>query len=469
MIDSGTLGTKGNTQVVVPFHSESYGSSRDPPEESIPICTLKNFPNKIEHTIQWAREAFEGYFKAGPEEVNSYLSNPDYFEELAKQPNTQLQNLRMIQDYLVKERPQNLDACIRWARVKFQEEFNNKIQQLLTVFPPDSKDNTGTPFWSGPKRPPEPIEFDAKDPLHLDFVIAAANLRAFNYGIRGETDPAYFQRVLSGINIPRFVPDSKLKIAKTDEEAKALAQQMEDDHDEKVREVSAALPKRDTLGGFKCKPSEFEKDDDKNFHMDFITACSNLRARNYKIKEESKHQTKFIAGKIIPAIATTTALVTGLVCLEIYKLVQTKPLESYQNTYVNLAIPLVSASEPLPPARTKSKLKTVGEWKWSLWDRLEVDLGDCTMQQFLDHFLEKYGLEVNMISYGSSMLYYNFGGVVKKQVKDRLKLPLSKVVEKVAKVKLREKDRYFSLELTANDPESMADVEIPYVRFKFRK
>ncbi len=37
MIDSGTLGTKGSTQVIVPFLTESYGSSRDAPEESIPI------------------------------------------------------------------------------------------------------------------------------------------------------------------------------------------------------------------------------------------------------------------------------------------------------------------------------------------------------------------------------------------------------------------------------------------------
>ncbi len=50
MVDSGTLGTKGNTQVVVPFMSESYGSSQDPVEDSIPICTLKSFPNKIERT-----------------------------------------------------------------------------------------------------------------------------------------------------------------------------------------------------------------------------------------------------------------------------------------------------------------------------------------------------------------------------------------------------------------------------------
>jgi hypothetical protein len=39
-------------QVVIPHLTESYSSSSDPPEKSIPICTLKNFPNAIEHTIQ---------------------------------------------------------------------------------------------------------------------------------------------------------------------------------------------------------------------------------------------------------------------------------------------------------------------------------------------------------------------------------------------------------------------------------
>lgn len=52
LLESGTLGTKGNVQVVIPFLTESYSSSQDPPEKSIPICTLKNFPNAIEHTLQ---------------------------------------------------------------------------------------------------------------------------------------------------------------------------------------------------------------------------------------------------------------------------------------------------------------------------------------------------------------------------------------------------------------------------------
>jgi ubiquitin-activating enzyme E1 len=66
---------------------------------------------------------------------------------------------------------------------------------------------------------------------------------------------------------------------------------------------------------------DFEKDDDSNYHIDFIHACSNLRARNYKIEECTHHNTKMIAGKIIPAVATATAMITGCVTAEILKYV----------------------------------------------------------------------------------------------------------------------------------------------------
>ena len=63
--------------------------------------------------------------------------------------------------------------------------------------------------------------------------------------------------------------------------------------------------------GFKLSPIAFEKDDDTNFHMDLIAGLANMRARNYCIPEVDKLKAKLIAGKIIPAIATATAMATG--------------------------------------------------------------------------------------------------------------------------------------------------------------
>jgi len=60
-------------------------------------------------------------------------------------------------------------------------------------------------------------------------------------------------------------------------------------------------------------PMLFEKDDDSNGHMDFVASASALRARMYAIEAADRLKTKRIAGKIIPAIATATAAVAGLV------------------------------------------------------------------------------------------------------------------------------------------------------------
>lgn len=168
-------------------------------------------------------------------------------------------------------------------------------------------------------------------------------------------------------------------------------------------ELLKQLPPPSAFAGYRLNPVEFEKDDDTNHHIDFITAASNLRAMNYSIPIASRHQTKQIAGKIIPAIATTTSVVTGLVCLELYKVIDNKrKLEDYKNGFVNLALPFFGFSEPLPAKKSK-----YGDTEWTLWDRIEFRK-EPTLQEFIDMFQNEHKLEVNMVSQDTSLLWSSF-------------------------------------------------------------
>lgn len=88
-----------------------------------------------------------------------------------------------LQKALIDSRPNNFGDCVEWARNYFEQQYANQIKQLLFNFPPDQMTASGQPFWSGPKRCPIPLVFDVNDPLHFDFVYAAANLMAQVYGI----------------------------------------------------------------------------------------------------------------------------------------------------------------------------------------------------------------------------------------------------------------------------------------------
>uniref|UniRef100_A0A8C6NNC3 E1 ubiquitin-activating enzyme n=1 Tax=Nothobranchius furzeri TaxID=105023 RepID=A0A8C6NNC3_NOTFU len=382
LLESGTLGTKGNVQVVIPFLTESYSSSQDPPEKSIPICTLKNFPNAIEHTLQWARDEFEGLFKQSPE--NRTLKLP------GAQP---VEVLEAVYKTLVTDCPHSWADCVAWARNHWQCQYSNNIRQLLHNFPPQQV-NTGAPFWSGPKRCPHPLEFSTSNELHMDYVVAGANLFAQTYGLPGSTDRAGVVKILQDVKVPIFSPRSGVKIHVSDQE---------------LQNSNSSVGKTNV---------EKFKDDDTNFHMDFIVAASNLRAENYDIPPADRHKSKLIAGKIIPAIATTTSAVVGLVCLELIKIVQGhKKLESYKNGFMNLALPFFGFSEPIAAPKHKVSAPAV-------------------------------------LSFKVSVVFYVF-------------CRMTEIVTKVSKKKLGKHVKALVFELCCNDL-SDEDVEVPYVRYTIR-
>ena len=70
LFESGTLGTKANSQTVIPYLTESYSNSVVDDNTTIPLCTIKSFPYLPEHSVMWAKELFAELFSQSIEKVN---------------------------------------------------------------------------------------------------------------------------------------------------------------------------------------------------------------------------------------------------------------------------------------------------------------------------------------------------------------------------------------------------------------
>lgn len=490
LLESGTLGTKGNTQVVIPHLTESYSSSQDPPEKTIPFCTLHNFPNTNEHTIEWAMDFFSGTFKGEPETLNRFLNFqgetggvfgvPPEFESQKDRLEAVLKNIKP---------PTTFEECVTWACMKFQELFSSNIKQLLFNFPKDSITSAGTPFWSGPKRAPTPIEFNAENEMHMNFVWAAAHLRAFVYGLSGSGfSREAAKAVAESVIFPEFVPKSGVKIAANDSEAAASNAASPTANENELKDLIKNIQNLYTSNMSIVNVHDFEKDDDSNHHIDFVTACANLRAINYEITPTDRHHVKLIAGKIIPAIATTTALVSGLVALELYKVLDGPKmkyveieelggvdvensdfsrywnLDRFKNGFVNLALPFFAFSSPLPAPKLSFN---GGKINFTLWDSFRIKLSQVgDLKTLVEKIKADCGLEVSMISSGPSLVYSSY--MPKTTTPERMNMPLDQLIAFVSKKAIGAHVDVLTLEALCED-ENGEDAEFPYITLYLKK
>lgn len=483
LVESGTMGPKGHVQVIVPYISESYSSQNDPVEVQVPYCTLKSFPSQIEHTIQWARDKFESLFTTKPTIYNRF------WEELREKHDKdtdaalkhllsslaagdEVENASLCVKMLTKQ-PRNWHDCLAIARCLFEKNFNHKAQQLLHSFPLDTKMEDDSLFWSSPKRPPQPIVFNLSDPLHLQFVTSSAFLLASIHKIKPpeNCDLNSVSAALVGVKVPSFVPSNKQ--IETDEEAtKPSSSSKTSDSVSKLHDALVQfLCSRNESVCFNIIVEHFEKDDDQNHHINFISSAANLRAVMYGIETVDRLQVKRIAGQIIPAISTTTAAIAGFASLQFLQLglqlqkkragrVEKSPesTSKYRNCFLNLALPLIVVSEPAPAQRTPITDKL----SFTLWDRWEVKgRKDFTLTNLIEHFRSTFGLTVSSVIHGSRMVYVPIMPGHSK----RLNQPLVKLI------KMRNtSQKYVDLTLGLQNDDmgmDMDDLPCPPVRYYF--
>uniref|UniRef100_A0A8C3VDA2 E1 ubiquitin-activating enzyme n=1 Tax=Catharus ustulatus TaxID=91951 RepID=A0A8C3VDA2_CATUS len=283
LLDSGTEGTRGHVLAMVPSLTKPPEPA-SPRDGTFPLCTLRHFPHTIQHTLQWARDEFEGLFQLPAEQVNQFMDISSF--------------CRQVWDSL-RERPRDWQDCVRWARQHWQSRYHDAIIQLLHIYPPETV--LAVLGFVGPlKQAPHGHPCSTSQDTHLDYVLATAQLFAQVHRVPPCRDQAAIQAVLRDVVLPPFSPQEGLQIPLIEEAA------------EEAQVPTGEVPRY--VPGSSL---------DNNVHIDFITAASNLRAENYGI---SPADCKQIAGRIVPAIITTTAAVAGLACLEIYKLVWGSPI-----------------------------------------------------------------------------------------------------------------------------------------------
>jgi ubiquitin-activating enzyme E1 len=392
LLESGTMGTSGNVDTICPFKTRTYRDGGNAAEGGgVPMCTLRNFPHLTDHCIEWARDQFELVFKKLGKSCETYLANPAAFEidkhaKAGTESGLAIFDIRSVTSMFRAAANPSMGTIAQLSFDLFHFMFRDRILDLQSAFPADKRmvdKDTGAdkgPFWGEKKRYPTSVVYNPNDESHTSFLLSTTCLLAVALGLitaKAEDDDTWLQEyrgcefianLSSGLTPPLYMqapvtsPDIEQDVLNPKESLDTLLAAL-------FLDLKDAASKVTTLT---FNPSDFEKDDDLNFHIAFVTATANLRCDNYTITRTDFHACKVIAGKIIAAIATTTAAVCGLVILELFKLVQKKGTVAYMNRAIGLAVnsyTSFTAEEPI-------KFKTYTERSTPTSDELPADAFD---------------------------------------------------------------------------------------------
>lgn len=417
LFESGTLGSKCNIQVIIPKLTKSYSETQDPVEKLIPMCTIKNFPFKIEHCIEWSLEIFNKYFNEVIKDIKELNKGGENFKNYIKLIdneviiNNKLEILLDIAETLMEKKYENI--------VKFANQVYNKIfiiptKELLDSYPIDKLNEDGTKFWSGNRLMPSLSKINYKLKLRFDFLEIFTEIYSKCLNIEYNK-----QHLINYINTftQEYIDNNPIQYNKNNDLTKA--------NDNLLNKLLSF--KIDITN--KYSEEIFEKDDDTNNHINIISIIANIRANIYNIKEITNLDCKLIAGKIVPALSTTTTLVTGLSIMEIIKYIYNyyyldykKENLEYKDTYINSAFNLYLQSESQKATKIITGnynnlmgcvVKAIPE-AFTNWDFIKLGRKKNNIENInnlIVYLNKKYNIEINMLLCEDIILYNSFNTV----------------------------------------------------------
>ncbi|KAF3689175.1 SUMO-activating enzyme subunit 2 [Channa argus] len=279
LIESGTAGYLGQVTVIKKGMTECYECQPKPTQKTFPGCTIRNTPSEPIHCIVWAKYLFNQLF--GEEDADQEVSPDTADPEAAWNPEeTAARATASEKDGDIKR-----ISTKEWARstgydpIKlFNKLFKDDIMYLLTM----------DKLWKK-RKAPTPLDWQQ---------LENSECRQEETTGSGLKD----QQVLGVWGYCQLFQHS----------VETLRSQLQE----------------------KGEGAELVWDKDDTAAMDFVTSAANLRMHIFSMNMKSRFDVKSMAGNIIPAIATTNAVIAGLIVLEGLKILSGE-LESCRTIFLN--------------------------------------------------------------------------------------------------------------------------------------
>jgi len=262
LIEAGTTGYLGQVTVIDRESGvECYECQAKPTQKVYPICTIRSTPSMPVHTIVWAKELYKLLFN--PKVEDSML----FEDQSGDEKSTYMDHVTKLRETLEVSKEGKVDEV----------KFRHVIKEILIAL--------------------------------------------YNTEIQKQLD---MDRFKTAQKVPTCIPVQMIKNSDSAAPSKRVDYKQTQifSREECIAEAVTCITDAALMinAGASILP-EFDKDD--QLAMRLVTCTSNLRSYVFGIEPiQSYYAAKGIAGNIIPAIATTNAIVAGLQILQGFHILQ---------------------------------------------------------------------------------------------------------------------------------------------------
>ena len=456
-IDSGTEGTSANSDIYYPDKTICFNDLKiqEKKEDDSHSCTLKNFPTKIEHCIKFAKNVFLEIFEQDIRNIKLILEDEEHIKKILNEISDSQELYLSLEIYkniinIINNPAQS--SIIKFAIFIFIYYFEYNINLLLK----ELKESFNIP--------PTPLEININDENTLLYFESFYNICCDifnlnkNYNINKIKNE--IMKLKQNIKINNKIHEMKEIINSFENNELLIIKKNENNIQEKLNLIN---------------PIKFEKDDDENFHINFILSFSNLRASNYSIEPSNFLNAKEVAGNIIPAIASTTAAVTGIACLQIYTLLQTNNIKLFKNISFNLAISHFDLSTPeekryytdIPETEKSSAIKMIPS-QYTVWEKIDFAGPKLKPSDILKYFKDKYNVKIENINFNETTLIstaFNEDEDDDSDDSKNLEKSIEELIEEKTNFHINNKTKYVQLEVNGCDVNDEFDISTPTIRY----